>query len=138
MIMFTSVQTMAVPAIGDYPTREKSLYNSNETYSQFKEVMLEEDNSIYTSLVGNNQGNYPATSSDYWTFKEKLSVYRPIQIIPTSRIVKVGGFSFGMGCANAEYVLVTGAFGNTLKLEELDSVSTVLASETKTIDSDID
>jgi len=138
MFLYTSVQTNAIPQLGDYPTREKKAYDNNISYSQFEEVALYENNSIYTSLADNNQGNYPATSSDYWVFKEKLSVYRPIQPIPKTRIVKTGGFTYGLGTSNATHIVILGAFGKDITVYEVDDIGNIISSSTQSITSDAD
>ena len=141
MYLFTTVQTVTKIVIGNYPRRQIPMWNSSTTYKAFDTVALYDYNgtpynNIYTSLQDGNVGNVPLSLGEYWTFKEKVAIYRPVQPVPTSHIMNKGGFTYGIGMKNATHLLIMGFFGDSIKIEELDSNYSVISSQTKTATAD--
>jgi len=142
MYLFTSVQTIVLEEVGNYPKRDIQEWNSSTPYEALAEVAIYDYNgkpynNIYVSLTDNNQGNFPPSLGEYWTYKEKVALYRPIQPTPTSHILKIGEFSYGVGFNNATHVLIMGVEANTVKVEELDSNNNTIATHYITVQAGI-
>ena len=132
MYIFTSVQTTLYSSIGNYPLKDVEEWNNSKRYGAFKDVAVYTHNgapynNVYTSLNENNLGDFPPSSPDSWVFKEKVSIYKPIQPTPTSHILKVGGFSYGVRMSNATHVLIMGVEAKTIKVEELNASNLLIA-----------
>ena len=138
MYLFTSVQTIVLEEVGNYPKRDVQEWNSSTTYRALEDVAVYDSNgkpynNIYTSLQDNNTNNSPLSLGEWWTYKEKIPLYRPIQPTPTSHIMKIGGFVYGIGLNNATHVLIMGVEANTIKVEELNSDNSAIATHNITV-----
>jgi len=142
MYLFTSVQTIVLEEVGNYPKRDIQEWNSSTPYDALTDVAIYDYNgkpynNIYTSLQDNNTNHSPLSLGEWWTYKEKISLYRPIQPTPTSHIMKVGGFAYGAGFNNATHILLMGVEANTVKVEELNSDNSAIATHNITVQSGI-
>jgi len=136
MYLFTSVQTIVLEQVGNYPKRDMQEWNSSTSYGAMEEVAIYDYNgkpynNVYVSLTDNNLGNFPPSLGEYWTFKEKVSLYRPVQPTPTSHIMKIWGLRYGVKTSNATHLLIMGSICRKIKIEELDSDYNVLSSQTQ-------
>lgn len=126
MYLFTSVQTIVMEEVGNYPKRDVQEWSNSTSYGALEEVAVYDYNgkpynNVYVSLTDNNQGNFPPSLGEFWTYKEKVSMYRPVQPTPTSHIMRINGLIYGVKTSNATHILIMGVFGRTMRVEQLDN-----------------
>ena len=140
MFLYTIQQTLLKKDITNYPYREQGVreWNSSETYDLGEMVAVYnyngiDFNSLYLSLKDNNVGVAPPNLGDDWTYYDKVSIYRPLQFEPSKHMQGLGSFTYGITIKDCSHVLVLGAFGQQVKIEELDTNGNVTATSSQNL-----
>lgn len=141
MYIYTIQQTLLNTNTTNYPQKELGVreWNALERYDLGEMVALYRYNgitynSLYLSLKDNNVGIAPPILGDSWTYYDKVSIHRPLQIEPSKHLQGLDTFTYGINTKDCTHILMLGAFGKDIKIDELDTNGNILATSTQNLD----
>ena len=133
MFLYSTKQTLISRGCTTYPFTEESVqyYDPSMQYEVGDMVQYKHD--LYISLK-TQTGVEPPILGDSWTYYDKLSVYRPLQIEPTRYCQSTKDFNYCVTMRDCTHLLILGGFGFSITVEELDSDNNTIATSSQLLD----